>query len=238
MQKFSDMLGVNVNPRAFRRIVSTWARSHVSDFIRNSEPAALNHSSKVAQIHYAQNKAVAPQTLVQTYQKEENVFSKSMTESLAAEAEKMGPILKIAEEQSAQKRKKYLEEKDQAERKLKQDNRPLGYNYRIQIPKREKFEELMMEHGFNVKDLALKVSPIRWRKLILRQVTDPDSSYGSDLRDLWKEFYAGDLKNGIRDQRREVLGKNKGKVKSRNTYIAVGLKTAIQSSAKREAKNL
>ena len=232
MKMFSDMIGVNVSPVIFRKIITTWARSHVSEFIRNSEPVALNHSSKVAHIHYAQNKGLAPQTLVQTYQKEEGVFSKSVCVNIAAEASKIESISKLAEEENVKKRKQFLVEKDEAERKIKQANRSLATNYRIHVSKMELFENILLKDGLCVKDLAQNTTNLNWRKQIVRIVTNPDSSTGPDLRKLWKDFYAGDLKNGIRDQRRVALGKGKKKVMSRNSFIASGLRCAILNRVK------
>ena len=66
LKHISAAMGINVSAYSFRRIVSTWALSHQLEQIRKAETEALQHSLRVANDSYVQNKQLKPQMLTQT----------------------------------------------------------------------------------------------------------------------------------------------------------------------------
>ena len=85
LKNLSRILGIDVTAYDFRKIVSTWALSHLSQEIRLAEEEALQHSLHVAKERYMLNKQVQPQTLVQTYTQEENLFPEKFREEIQKE---------------------------------------------------------------------------------------------------------------------------------------------------------
>ena len=105
LKHLSEAMGVDVTAYSFRQIVSTWALSHDSEEIRLAEGEALQHSLRVAQDHYLQNKMLKPQTLTQRYIEEEGI----LPDELRAEIKRteIKSKEKIAETDSKRQKKQH-----------------------------------------------------------------------------------------------------------------------------------
>ena len=84
------------------------------------------------------------------------------------------------------------------------------------------------------------MNTLTWRNFLVRLVCSSEGKRGEDLRTLWSDIYKGDLRWGIRDERRRA--KEQGwperdtsshlQHHDRNSWIAYCLKKSLQSSCK------
>ena len=131
LKHISDVLDIDVSSYSFREIIATWGRSHQSEFIRNTEPIALQHSSKVADKHYVKNKQLQPQEFTQKYIREEQLFPDVLKDTLDNVKEDTKPAMKMAEKSREIKRFRELVDDKDKENRLKREFRPLGPRHRI-----------------------------------------------------------------------------------------------------------
>ena len=239
LKKLSSVLGIDITAYSFRKIVSTWALSHKLKEIRQAEEEALQHSLWVAKDRYMQNKQVQPQTLVQTYAQEENLFPEKFRNELQKDKCEMDKI--IAEKQENRSKMRHLKMFKQKEmsKKLKFAKRPLGPRTKILESDRTDFADIIEElTGSKIKHLLTSLKPIQWRNLVIRLVCSSTGETGDKLRDLWKKIYRGDLQFGIRDERLRakennwpVKKQNPGR-KDRNSWVAHALRMSCLAAQK------
>ena len=236
----SEFMGLDVSAYDFRKNVSTWAQNHVSEFIRRAEEESLDHSIRVARDSYNRAKQLQPQILTATYVENEDLFNKEISDCLYKGALTCEDELKSQEEKLKKGRYKSLLNERLKHKKLLLQNRPLGPRQRIYVADRDLFEETLSRAGYNVEDL-LHLTPLKWRHKIVRIVCS-NTGDGSSLREVWKSFYAGDYKWGVRDHRRKVLGKGLGSKdksgilnrKDRNSFIAFSVRQSMIASKKKK----
>ena len=238
----SEIMGIDVTAYSFRKIVSTWALSHASVEIRRAEQEALQHSLKVAQVNYQQNKQIQPQQLVQKYIEEENLFPDSLKEGLTKTDAEVKGVMKCNEDKRTKKRLETLLKRKEEYEDLKIENKPLGPTHRIHYRNRRRFIELLMElNGFESDSVLVDMKPLLWRKLTIRTVCTDKDKQGQELRELWKEMYKGDLRWGVRDARFKAEEKNwprkkETNKKDRNSWIATSIRQSFMSEKKRSKK--
>ena len=122
-------------------------------------------------------------------------------------------------------------------RKLQLMNKPLGPKHRILGIHRDKFKEAIEEVTGEDVGKSFKMNTLTWRNFLVRLVCSSEGKR-EDLRTLWSDIYKGDLRWGIRDERRRA--KEQGwperdtsahlQHHDRNSWIAYCLKKSLQSS--------
>ena len=235
LKSVSELVGCKLNPQLIRQFVTTWGKSHLSELIRDSENSALQHSDRVLH-HYQLNKQLRPQTFVQQLVVEENLLPPRVGELIDTARKSVETLLDQQEDKSSKKRKEYLIDQKEEDKKRKALMTPLGRNRRIRAKTRDSFKEILQKDFGQDMDVPIFVKgmkPARWKKFIIRKVHDPYHEDGKQIRELWRDINAGDFKFGIRDSRWEALKKGvKFTCKSRNAFIARGLKTSIENMQK------
>ena len=238
LKHISESMGIDVTAYNFRKIVSTWALTHASEEIRSAEEEALQHSLKVAKEKYLQNKQSKPQTLTQTYVREENLFPKAFRDDIEKTNVKVKKAIQMTEVKRSKKRIEKLQEKREAYKLLKSEHRPLGPKHRILFTQKKRFLELLKENK-TVEIESLK--PLQWRQFVVRAVCTTNYEHGEELRKLWREMYQGDLQWGIRDVRLRAQANNwpmhqVTTRRDRNSWIAASIRQSYLSNITKTAK--
>ena len=238
LKHISVAMNMDVTSYDFRRIVSTWGQSHKSMEIRSAEEEALQHDNKIAKTHYLQNKQLKPQTFVQKYTREENLFPEKMRQKIERNTGQSHVLIKMKEDQRKKGRLDNLS-KDKENKVLSlQANRRLGPTQRIFPKDKSVFLENLQTHlGSKIMDDRKLMKPLQWRAIVVKSVCLAEGSCGESLRETWKKMYQGDLKNGIRDMRLKAKEKNwpeNGitKKKDRNSWIAAVIRKSMLKSRK------
>ena len=235
LKSVSDLAGCKLNAQLIRQFVTTWGKSHLSQIIRDSENAALQHSDKVLH-HYQLNKQLRPQTFVQNYAKEENLLPQRVGEIIDNATDSVRDLLEKYENDNIEERKKYLIGQKNAEKKRKSLLKPLGRNNHVKAMTRDAIQEILRKDlptGTDIPSFVKGMKPSLWKNFIVRKTHSPDEETGEEMRKLWRDIYAGDLKFGVRDQRWNALKKGiKFSSKSRNAFIARALKSSLESLSK------
>ena len=233
-KKLSVIFGIDITAYAFRKIISTWALTHKSQEIRAAEEEALQHSLHVAKERYMQAKQVQPQTLVQTYTQEENLFPEKFRMEIDKDKSNIERVIAEKKEKRSESRYSKLVKEKEIDKKLKFSNRPLGPRNSVLDSDRHEFAEaLEIVTKSNVTELATTLKPIQWRDLVVRLVFSSPGENGNALRDLWIKFYKGNLRFGIRDERKRAkelnwpLRKQNTGRKDRNSWIAHTLRKSF-----------
>lgn len=238
MKSLSESTGVKLTPGLTRSFITTWAKSHLNKFIRDSENAALQHSDRVIH-HYQLNKQLAPQTFVATYAHEENLFPSKVGEKVADAAESVESILKAREEEQKKARKQQLLDKKRDHEKKKEERKPLGKHHIVKTKTRDRLEEILQEEfGQDLEYVVKGGKSKEWKNKVVRIIYDPYSENGEELRSLWLDMYLGDLCYGVRNYRKMCLekGNYSRSGKSRNSFLAAALKSSIESHLKRQKR--
>ena len=246
LKKLSQAFGIDITAYDFRKIVSTWAISHKSQEIRAAEEEALQHSLQVAKERYMQNKAVRPQTLVQTYAREENLFPKTFTEQFKKDSRNVDLVIEERQERRAIARYSKLIKQKDTTKKHRFDNRPLGPRNNILESDRREFSEIMEDLTGSKLEALSSLKPNGWRDVIVRNVHSAKGTSGEQIRKLWVKLYRGDLLYGIRDERKKakecnwpVRKQNPGR-RDRNSWIAHALRKsclAVQKFDDKKSEN-
>ena len=244
LKKLSILFGIDVTAYSFRRIVTTWALSHKSEEIRAAEEESLQHSLHVAKDRYMQNKQIKPQTLVQRYAKEENLFPQKFKESFQKDKSDIDLIIEQKQETRTKRRFSKLCSQQDLSKKLKFENRPLGpRNPILESDRRDfaaTFEDLT---GNKLENILVSLKPIQWRDYIVRVLCSAEGENGVKLRRLWIKLYEGDLLFGVRDERRKAkalnwpLRTNNPTRKDRSSWIAQALRKSCLAAQRFENKN-
>ena len=166
LKKLSKILDIDITAYAFRRIVCTWALTHKKKEIREAEEEALQHSVQVAKQRNLQSNQVVPQTLVQTYTQEENIFPAEFKEQFQNDAELDTIILAKKEQRKQARHLKLLKEKDDSN-KIRFEMRPLGPRNSILETDRGLFAEYFESSTGTSLDILLKFKPIVWRDTLV-----------------------------------------------------------------------
>ena len=239
LKKLSSDLGIDVTAYSFRKIVSTWALTHRSAEIRSAEEEALQHSLHVAKDRYLQSKQVQPQTLTQTYTREENLFPESFRKELQKDQSDIDAVIAKKQDERAKMRISQLFKRKGLSKKLKYENRPLGPRKAILESDRNEFIQFFEESTRSDFETLLTTSkPIQFRDLLVRVVFSSSGEVGENLRRLWVKMYKGDLLHGIRDLRCQAkelnwpLRKQNPGRKDRNSWIAHNLRRSCQAAEK------
>jgi hypothetical protein len=241
LKHLSAAMGLDVTAYSFRRIVSTWGLSHKLDEIRTAEEETLQHSLKVANDAYLQNKQIKPQTFTQTYIQEGCLIPESVRQEI--NKTKVSAQLTIAETEKKRHKKQHetLLKKKKATKQLQQEYKPLGPRHRILGVDRNRFKNLVQEiSGENIEDNLKLRKPLQWRKCFVRTVCSSEGSEGEEIRRLWIKVYQGDLRFGVRDARLKAKEKNwpRGdssacsRSQDRNSWIAGSFLKSLQTEAK------
>ena len=183
MKHISDAIGIDVTSYHFRRIICTWALSHKSPLVRDSEAAALNHRPNIAEEVYRQNRANKPQVLVQQYNKEEGVVSVDMKKDI----ESLDPALSkliddMRKEQEIRIQVGLVQEMENLKSQY-QEAKHLGPRHKISERNKQSVEDELRKSGIEVAILVQSLSPSKFRHEIVREVCRPESK---ELRCLWK----------------------------------------------------
>ena len=191
LKHITEALGQDVTAYDYRRIVATWAINHDSEEIREAEEEALQHGVRIAKEKYQQNKMLKPQMLTQAYVNEENLFPIKIREEIEQTEEEFRSQIKETEEKRVEQRYQNLVKEKEENRKLKDQNRPLGPRNRILRSTKEQFRLLIEElQTLKIKEL-LKMKPLLWRKTIVRTVCIGSGETGDNLRKVWISIYKG-----------------------------------------------
>ena len=223
--------------------MSTWALSHYNSEIREAEEESLQHSKQVARDHYQQNKQNKPQNLVQTYAREENIFPKNFKQVIDKIEDPLETKIKDKQKSRLENRIEKLKHEKAIYSKDLELNRPLSTLRRVSSVNISEFIHLVEEASMRRMEELLMLKPRDFRDNIIRIVMATQGVNGEKLRDLWVRMYVGDLKNGIRDARRDA--ENKGWPikkpqpvgKDRNSWIVFFIRKACISAAGSKAKN-
>ena len=244
----SEAMGIDVTGYSYRRIVSTWALSHPSEEIRSAETETLQHSLKVANDAYMQNKQLKPQKLTQTYLTEECLLPKSVRDEIRKTEVKVKSKILQTEEKMQKRQNANLIKENVEKKQLKQKQKPLGAKHRILEEDRIKFKDLIEElTGEKIEDNLKKRKPLKWRNFFVRAVCSAEGKSGEDIRNLWCKVYKGDLKWGVRDVRLRAQVENWPRrdtnaylqTQDRNSWISYSILKSLQTHARlREKKNL
>ena len=241
LKKLSEIFGIDVTGYSFRKIVVTWALNHKSEEIRSAEEEALQHSLKVAKDRYMQNKQTTPQTLVQKYVQEENLFPENFKKEISKGNSDIEKIIAERQDQRAKMRFSKLMKQHEISRKTKFENRPLGIRNSILETDRSDFVQTLEElTESSINNLLKTLKPVQWRNLIVRMTCSSTGAAGEKLRHLWMKIYRGNLQFGIRDERNRAkednwpLRKQNPGRKDRNSWIAHGLRKSCLSAQKFE----
>ena len=243
LKHVTEAMGIHVTAYNYRKIVSTWARSHASEEIRLAEEEALQHSLRVADADYQQNKQIKPQKLTQRYIEEEGLFPESFKEGIEKTKSIVSSAIKSTEDKRTKKRIKTLLERNAAYKTLRSENRPLGPNHRILSSQRKAFLKLVQEvTNTDVDKCLIDKKPTQWRHFCVRTVCTAKGVQGEELRTLWKAMYQGDLRWGIRDARLRAKERNwpRNKVtnrRDRNSWIAASIRQSHITGGKRQEKS-
>ena len=143
LKHLSAAMGIHVTAYNYRKIVATWALSHASEEIRFAEQEALQHTLRVANQKYKQNKQINPQKLTQKYVEEEGLFPEAFKEDIEKTQSKVKSAIKTTEDQRTEKRIEKLLKRKEAYQLLRSDNKPLGPKYRILKRKQTEFLDLV-----------------------------------------------------------------------------------------------
>ena len=242
LKKLSEIFGIDVTGYSFRKIIVTWALNHKSEEIRSAEEEALQHSLKVAKDRYMQNKQTTPQSLVQTYIQEENLFPENFKKEISKGNSDIEKIVAERQDQRAKLRFSKLMKNHEISRKIKFKSRPLGIRNSILESDRSDFVQTLEEvTESSIENLLKTLKPVQWRNLIVRMTCSSKGAAGEKLRNLWIKIYRGDLQFGIRDERNRAkednwpLRKQNPGRKDRNSWIAHGLRKSCLAVQKFEA---
>ena len=243
MKHISEAMGIHVTAYSHRKIVATWALSHASEEIRLAEQESLQHSLKVANDKYKQNKQINPQKITQKYVEEEGLFPAAFQEDIEKTQCKVKNVIKTTEDQRTKKRIETLIKRNEAYKTLKSDNRPLGPNHRVLATTRKEFFQLIKE----VKDIQIdnclrEMKPLQWRHFCVRTMCTAKDMRGDRLRKLWAEMYQGDLRWGIRDVRLRAKANNWPMIqltrrRDRNSWIAACIRQSHLTDMKKQEKS-
>ena len=243
-KKLSVIFGIDITAYAFRKIISTWALTHKSQEIRAAEEEALQHSLHVAKERYMQAKQVQPQSLVQKYTQEETLFPEKFRKEIEKDKINIERVIAEKNERRSEMRFSKLVKQKENDKKLKFSNRPLGPRNSVLDSDRHEFAELLeIVSKSNVTDLVTNLKPSQWRDLVVRLVFSCVGENGNALRELWIKCYRGDLRFGIRDERKRAeelnwpLRKQNTGRKDRNSWIAHALRKSCLAAQKYEDMN-
>ena len=241
MKHVSEELGIDITAYSLRDIVSTWAISHECEEIRRAEGEALQHSFRVAQEFYQQNKMLKPQTLTQRYIEEEGILPDELREEIRRTEIKTKQKISETEEKRQKKQHIALLERSEAHKKLQRETRPLGPRNRIQGVDRNRFKTVFEElTGENIDKTVKLRSPLKFRHFIVRTVCAAGGVMGEELRNIWRSIYKGDEKWGVRDVRFKAKANNWPKKdsnacfqrKDRNSWIASSILKSLQAESR------
>ena len=242
LKHLAEAMGIHVTAYSHRKIVATWALSHASEEIRSAEQDALQHSLKVANDKYKQNKQINPQKLTQKYVEEEGLFPEAFCEDIEETQNKVKSVIKTTEDQRTKKRIETLVKRNEAYEILKSDNRPLGPNHRVLATKRKEFMQLLQVVSDKQIDNCMReIKPLQWRQFCVRTVCTAKEMEGEKLRKLWAEMYQGDLRWGIRDVRQRAKENNWPMIqltrrRDRSSWIAACIRQSQLTEMKKQEK--
>ena len=188
-----------------------------------------------------QAKQVQPQSLVQTYTQEENLFPEKFRKEIEKDKMNIEKLIAEKNERRSDLRFSKLVKQKEIDKKLKFSNRPLGARNSVLDSDRKEFSKILEnESKSHVTDLVINLKPTQWRDLVVRLVFSCTGENGKKLRELWVRCYRGDLKFGIRDERKRAkelnwpLRKQNTSRKDRNSWIAHALRKSCLAAQKYE----
>ena len=241
LKKLSGVLGIEITAYNFRKIVATWALNHKSKEIREAEEEALQHSIHVAKERYLQSKQLKPQTLTQTYAQEENLFPADFRKELEKDRNDVKDIIKETQEKRAKRRYSKLVKNKEISKKIKFENKPLGPRNSVLDTDRSNFVKMYeCVTGSRIENVLTSLKPMYWRNHIVRILHSETGEASESLRRLWVRIYRGDLKHGVRDDRKRAkeqgwpLRKQNPGRKDRSSWIANALRKSCLAAQKFE----
>ena len=241
LKKLSGVLGIEITAYNFRKIVATWALNHKSKEIREAEEEALQHSIHVAKERYLQSKQLKPQTLTQTYAQEENLFPADFRKELEKDRNDVKDIIKEKQEKRAKRRYSKLVKNKEISKKIKFENKPLGPRNSVLDTDRSNFVKMYeCVTGSRIENVLTSLKPMYWRNHIVRILHSETGEASKSLRRLWVRIYRGDLKHGVRDDRKRAkeqgwpLRKQNPGRKDRSSWIANALRKSCLAAQKFE----
>ena len=239
VKHISEKYDIDATAYSFRRIVSTWAQTHVSQEIRNMEEEALQHSSKVAKLHYNQSRQLIPQTLTQTYVEEEGLIPENVRKEIEKNEARIKSKICLTEKKRQSRQLTTLAEEKKIMRQIQEENHQLSSRRTVLEIDRKSFGDLIETvTGENIERNVKRRKPIEWRNFFVRTVCATEGESGDSLRTIWKKVYRGDLKWGVRDVRLKSQANNwpirrKNKNQDRNSWIASSLLKSFQGAARK-----
>ena len=242
LRHLSEAMGIDVTGYCHRRIVSTWALNHPLEEIRNAEPETLQHSLKIAEEAYMQNKQLKPQKLTQTYLNEQCLLPENVREEIKKTELKFKSTVTETEEKRQKRQNENRIREKQVKKQLQQTNRPLGPKHRILEDDRMQFGSLIEKVSNEKIENRLKEwRPLKWRNVFVRAVCSSEGEIGEELRRLWIRIYKGDMKWGVRDVRLKAKERNWPRRENnaylrdndRNSWISCSLLKSFKTKAKK-----
>ena len=206
MTHVSEFMGIDVTAYAYRRIITTWGRSNPDKQIRESEPEVLQHSSKMADEIYLQNKQHTAQQFVQAYQKEDGLLTSGIAEKIEQSNNLMKATMVENDMKMAKKYKDGMLGKEMLRKEQLKQNKPLGPSKRIYQEDRTEFVKLIFTiTGRKIDKEAKDMRFSKLRKFLTRTICLADGETGRRIQELWVSFYRGDGQYGVRNMRWDFL---------------------------------
>ena len=235
----STTLGVDVVAYDFRNLASSWAQNHKLEEIRLAESVVFRHKPKIAQERYRTNQQLPAQMLIQTFNAEEGTCPESLDRLINDSVPEV--IEQIREEEAEGKRIRLDQKKDDQKKHTLNllRLRTLSSKNRTRYIDRMRFSQAVEKAcGDSVEKMAIAEKWSSWRRKIVRLVYSTEGDVGAELRDVWIDFYRGDLLNGVRDGRFLAKSKNwprhtvVGLKRDRDSFIAGAVYLALKSDFK------
>lgn len=242
LKEVSKVMGEPVVPYDFRDIWVSFCLNHKNKEIQNAESDVLRHGQEVAEEFYRTNKQLRPQTVTQAFVQEERVYPPEILEKLEKAETLIKSKAKNIDEKSQQQKHNNMLKRKQAMKEALKQLRPLGPNNRISLSDGDKFIDLIETiTSKKIENIAQDYTALKWRSFVVRTVCTSVGHEGKLLQELWINMYRGDLKNGIRDARKQAQRKGWPRKDSRyfvmkndrNTWIAGFIFKYIEQKVKR-----
>ena len=115
---------------------------------------------------------------------------------------------------------------------LRLKKKPLGPRHRILGTDKNIFLDLVRkEKGLEVEKFLIERKPLQWRHFIVRIVC---TTKEEDIRNIWKKFYKGDLKWGVRNAMRKaeennLPTKSRRQRQDKNSWISESIRKSYKS---------
>jgi len=244
MTRVSEFMGIDVTAYAYRRIITTWGRSNPDKQIRESEPEVLQHSSKMADETYLQNKQHTAQQFVQAYQKEDGLLTSGIAEKIDQSNNLMKATMVVNDMKMAKKYKDGMLGKETLRKEQLKQNKPLGPKKRFCQADRTEFVKLIFTiTGRKIDKEAKDMRFSNWRRFLMRTICLTDGVTGRRIQELWVSFYRGDGQFGVRNTRLDALN-NGGLMneawlfkRDRNSWISFMLQKSFKVKVNAKKKS-